>query len=74
MISFRDDCRHLAFLYANDRTHFDKPGCLKGHGHGPATGSATNAVGIMIRGQEHESNFMSLDALVHRKRGSYLHL
>lgn len=35
MISFRGNCKHLAFLYANDRTHFDKPGCLKGHGSWP---------------------------------------
>ena len=31
----RDNCRYIAFLYENDRTHFDKPGCLKWHGSWP---------------------------------------
>ena len=31
----RDNCRYIAFLYDNDRTHFDKPGCLKWHGSWP---------------------------------------
>lgn len=30
-----DNCRYVAFLYENDRTHFDKPGCLKWHGSWP---------------------------------------
>jgi hypothetical protein len=35
MITTRLDCKHLAYLYANDQTYFDKPGCLKGHGSWP---------------------------------------
>ena len=35
MIEFLDDCKHIAFLYANDRTHWDKPACMCGHGSYP---------------------------------------
>jgi len=35
MITTRPDCKYIAYLYANDQTHFDKPGCLKGHGSWP---------------------------------------
>lgn len=35
MIRYREDCRWVAFLYANDMTHMDKPACLKGHGSWP---------------------------------------
>ena len=35
IMTIRDNCRHIVFLYENDRTHFDKPGCLKWHGSWP---------------------------------------
>jgi hypothetical protein len=35
MIHFRPDCKNIAYLYTNDRTHFDKPACLKGYGSYP---------------------------------------
>ena len=25
----REDCKHIAYLYENDRTYFDKAKCLK---------------------------------------------